>query len=119
MADPDKNNIVVLDDSEASDEYYTLGSSWIEIPCYKSGEFRLGIHRENAYKQVRLFATKNNDAKVIILENNYMLFDRKNWMELRKKRGIDKFKPLSADKNGTIWIGDNYNGANFRVYIKR
>jgi hypothetical protein len=119
MTDPDKNNIVVLDDSEASDEYYTLGPSWVEIPSYRSGELRLGIHRKNAYKTVRLFAALTGDATIKILENNYISFDRKKWMELRQKRGKDKFKPLSVDKNGTIWIGDKYNGTNFRVFIKR
>jgi hypothetical protein len=119
MTDRNKNNIVVFDDSNASGEFFTLDDSWIEIPSYKSGDNRLGVHRKNAYKQVRLFVALNDDAKVIILENNYMLFDRKNWMELRKIRGKDKFKPLTVDKNGTIWIGDKYNGANFRIYIKR
>ena len=112
------NQIVTYDDSEADGEYYTLDESWTEIPNYRSDKYRLGVGLQYAYTEVRLFAGINENSSIKILENKYQLFDRKDWIELRRKRGNNKYKPLSVDKNGTIWIGDKQYGASYRVFIK-
>lgn len=116
--DTDINNVVVYDDSEASGEYYTLDDTWIEVTNHPSGKLRIGVGRHNAHKEIRMYIGLNKNANVITLSNNYKLFDRKNWIELRRKRGENKHKPLSVDKNGTIWVGEDH-GAVYRVYIKR
>jgi hypothetical protein len=116
--DTDINNVVIYDDSGASGEYYTLDETWSEIPCYPSGKYRIGVTVEYAHKEVRLFVGMRKNATIITLENDYKLFDRKDWIELRRKRGINKYKPLSVDKNGTIWIGENQHGTDYRVFVK-
>lgn len=117
-SDTDIKQVVVYDDSDASGEYYALDETWTEIQSYLSGKDRLGVKSKNAYKEIRLFVGLTDDAEVITLENNCKLFDRKYWIELRRKRGINKHKPLRVDKNGTIWIGENRYGTNYRVYVK-
>jgi hypothetical protein len=110
--------VVTYDDSEATGEFYTLDDSWVEIPNYKSDKYRLGVGSKYSNTKVRLFVCINTNCNIKIVENKYLLFDRNDWIELRCKRGDNKYKPLSVDKNGTIWIGEKQHGTSYRVYIK-
>lgn len=117
-SDTDITPVVIYDDSHADGEYYALDETWIEIPSYLSSKDRIGVHFTNANKEIRLFVGLTTDVEVITLANNCKLFNRKHWIELRRKRGINKYKPLNVDKNGTIWIGEQKYGTNFRIFVK-
>lgn len=112
-----KKRIVRYDDSNAEGEYYTLDGSWQEIENHRIDKNRIGVGRGYGGNEARVYIQIGRLGTTKQCED-YMMFDRKEWIELRKSRGVGKYKPMKIDENGTIWTGVPYNGCNIRVFIR-
>jgi hypothetical protein len=113
------NRVRKFDDSEADGEYFSLDlNTWEEIVNHRVDSNRIGIGRAYGLKDVKVFVLLGNEENTKRCEE-YILFNRKDWIELRKSRGEDKHKNLTITIEGTIWIGDEYDGYKIKTYIKR
>jgi hypothetical protein len=116
-------SIAKYDDSTAVGKYYALDLDvWTEVEHRVTSDKRLGIGRESAGEETAIFVKvgQNDDTFTVKDENGreFLFFNRKNWMELRKVKGVDKYKPMQVSENGTIWIGESFKGCEFRVFTK-
>jgi hypothetical protein len=78
---------------------------------------RIGVGRGYGGNEARIYVQIGKLGTTKQCED-YLMFDRKEWIELRKSRGVGKYKPMKIDENGTIWTGVPYNGCNIRVFIR-
>ena len=116
-------SIAKYDDSTAVGKYYALDLDvWTEVEHRVTSDKRLGIGRESAGEETAIFVKigQNDDTFTVKDENGreFLFFNRKNWIELRKVKGVDKYKPMQVSENGTIWIGESFKGCEFRVFTK-
>jgi len=116
-------SIAKYDDSTAVGKYYALDLDvWTEVEHRVTSDKRLGIGRESAGEETAIFVKvgQNDDMFTVKDENGreFLFFNRKNWIELRKVKGVDKYKPMQVSENGTIWIGESFKGCEFRVFTK-
>jgi hypothetical protein len=108
-----------FNDSLAEGEYFSLDlNQWEEINYSMLGVERLNIGRQYHKKDVRIFIQLCSVGQSRMIDN-FVLFDRKSWTELRRVRGDKKGYPLEINSNGAIWIGDRFNGNTFKVFIKK
>jgi hypothetical protein len=111
--------VTKYDDSQAEGEYFSLDlNKWSEIENHWIDKNRIGAGRDYGKRETKVFIPNDDKAKIKICEQ-FILFDRKNWIELRKSRGEDKFKNLKITKEGTIWLGDEYYGRNPKIFIRK
>ena len=115
--------IVKYDDSTSVGKYYSLNLDvWTETEHHITSDTRLGIGRDTAGEETAIFIqVEQNGEPFITMDNNgreFLNFDRKSWIELRKMKGVDKFKPMLVSENGTIWVGESFKDCNFRVFTK-
>jgi hypothetical protein len=112
-----KNNC--FNDSLAIGEYFTLDlDEWEEISCSMIDEEWLYIGRKYDHKGVRVFI-KSCPEGVFKNIDNFIMFDRKAWSELRRVRGTKKGLPLEICSNGAIWVGKRFNSDCFKVFVKK
>jgi len=116
-------SIAKYDASTAVGKYYALDLDvWTEVEHRVTSDKRLGIGRESAGEETAIFVKvgQNDDMFTVKDENGreFLFFNRKNWIELRKVKGVDKYKPMQVSENGTIWIGESFKGCEFRVFTK-
>jgi hypothetical protein len=95
---------------------------WVEIEHHITSDTRLGIGRDTAGEETVIFVQVEEDGETFTVKDEngreFLFFDRKYWIELRKMRGTDKYRPMQVSENGTIWIGESYKDCNFRVFTK-
>lgn len=118
LGDKLNKRIVKYDDSKADGEYFTLDlETWNEIESHVIDENRIGVGRNNGLKDSRIFIQigKQGITKTC---DKYLMFCRRDWIELRKARGDDKYQPMQISKNGTVWVGESYIPCKLRVFIK-
>jgi len=116
-------SIAKYDDSTAVGKYYALDLDvWTEVEHRVTSDKRLGIGRESAGEETAIFVRvgQNGDTFTVEDENGreFLFFNRNSWIELRKVKGVDKYKPMQVSENGTIWIGESFKGCEFRVFTK-
>jgi hypothetical protein len=108
-----------FNDSLAIGEYFSLDlSEWEEISCSMIDEEWLNIGRKYENKGIRVFI-KSCPSGLFKVVDNFVMFDRKAWSELRRVRGTKKGLPLEICSNGAIWIGKRFNGNYFKVFVKK
>lgn len=106
-------------DSQSKGEYFSLDlNEWEEIHYEIFESKRLSIGRQHYKKEVRIFIQKCKSSKITIVDN-FIMFDRKLWTELRRVRGDNKGFPLDINQNGTIWFGDRFEGCSMKIFVKR
>lgn len=115
--------IVKYDDSTAFGKFYVLDLDvWAETEHHITSDTRLGIGRDTAGAETAIFIQVGKDGETFKVpdENGreFLFFNRRDWIELRKTKGADKYKPMFVSENGTIWIGKSFKGCNFRVFTK-
>lgn len=118
LGDKLNKRIVKYDDSKADGEYFTLDlETWNEIESHVIDENRIGVGRNNGLKESRIFIQIGNQG-ITKTCDKYLMFCRRDWIELRKARGDDRYQPMQISKNGTVWVGESYILCKLRVFIK-
>jgi hypothetical protein len=123
------------DDSKAEGEYFTLDMrKWERVENHWIDNNRIGVGREFKHIETKVFiftyiSTEEDEQKQkeetilklresIIICKEYISFDRKYWIDLRKSRGELKNRNIKVSKEGTVWVGEVYNGNKIEVYVK-
>lgn len=107
------------DDSKSKGKYHTLDlEEWEEVDYWKSDENRIGVGRPHSGKELTIFMQVDNAGKTKTCDN-YLMFCKQHFIELRKLRGEDKYTEIVVPVNGQIWIGSDNINKTFRVFVGR
>jgi len=115
--------VAKYDDSTSTGKFYALDLDvWAETEHRITSDKRLGIGRDTAGAETAIFIQVGHDGETFKIHDDngreFLFFNRRNWIELRKMKGTDKYKPMFVSENGTIWIGESFKGCNIRVFTK-
>ena len=116
-------HIAKYDDSTSIGKFYSIElDTWVEAEFKITGDKRLGLGRELAGEETIIMVHVEQDGEPFKVHDDegreYIQFNRRNWIELRKMKGKDRYKPMFVSENGTIWVGETFKGCQFRVFTK-
>lgn len=116
-------HIAKYDDSTSIGKFYSIElDTWVETEFKITGDKRLGLGRELAGEETIIMVRIEQNGEPFKVHDDegreYLQFNRRNWIELRKMKGKDRYKPMFVSENGTIWVGETFKGCQFRVFTK-
>jgi hypothetical protein len=116
-------HIAKYDDSTSIGKFYSIElDTWVETEFKITGDKRLGLGRELAGEETIIMVRVEQNGEPFKVHDDegreYLQFNRRNWIELRKMKGKDRYKPMFVSENGAIWVGETFKGCQFRVFTK-
>ena len=114
-----KKRISKCDDSEAIGEYHTVDlNNWEEVNWWVSDQKRIGVGRPYGGKETVIFMQTEGTGKTDKCKK-YIMFYKKDFIELRQSRGENKYKRMKVYKDGTVWVGESNINRKFRVFVRK
>ena len=114
-----KKRISKCDDSDAIGEYHTVDlHDWEEVERWVSDRKRIGVGRPHGGKDTVIFMQVGDIGNTDKCKK-YLMFDKKDFDELRQSRGENKYKRMKVYKDGTVWVGESNIDKKFRVFVRR
>jgi hypothetical protein len=112
------DEIHCYNDENAKGEYSSLNfDNWRRVAYKIVDENRISIGEQLENKIVTVFFQKNDNGEIIELDD-YVMFNKKDFRELRKTKGSEKGLHLETTTHGYSWTG-KYTTKKLIVFVRR